>query len=169
MEPAAIGVGLVRPVQLLESEARRSLVPGNVRTVGHHAVRHRERGSQGQIAPDIVIHSGPRVRPHVDRRDRGLPTAFGQSIATIAQPGTSHTLEVEAEDHAHVKERLIANGAPGQQVLNGLLMAIGGIGKLRLGHLLLDHRRTYEGDRRCRLSFCTHDPALPSDVCPAQR
>ena len=68
IDAAAVQVGLVGPVALLEQQARPAVVPLDVGAVGHDAAGDAEGGSHGQVAADVVVDAGARVGPHVYRR-----------------------------------------------------------------------------------------------------
>ena len=110
----------------------------------------RERGAQRQVAADVMVDGAARIGAHVQRRDD--PAVFAMQLGrrwrrrSSAIPGPLQFVEVEPQHHAHVEQGLIAHRPPAEQVLDGLLMAIGGIGKLSLRQLFFDHRRLDLGE-----------------------
>src|SRR5947199_108979 len=83
------------------------------------------------------------------------------ACAPLPGPGSAHPVEVESQHHAPVEQRLIAYRAARQQVLDGLLVNVGGVGEFGLRHLLLDHRRLDERERSRMPAVVGHVPLLP--------
>ena len=109
-------------------------------------------GAQRQVAADVVVDGGARVGAHVERRDD--PAVFAMQLGrrrrrrSAAIPGALQFVEVEPQHHAHVEQRLIAHRAAAEQVLDGLLVAVGRVGKLSLRQLFFDHRGLDLGEGR---------------------
>jgi hypothetical protein len=90
-----------------------------------------------------VVDGPARVGAHVEGRDDAAVFALQlgrrRRCGAGAVPGAFQFVEVEPQHHAHIEQRLIAHGATAEKVLDGLLVAVGGIGKLSLRQLFFDH------------------------------
>ena len=142
--------GGVRPIALLEQQARPFGVPHDVRAIRDHAVRRGECGAQREVAADVMVDGGARIGAHVDRGDE---PALALEVHRLrgrhaALPRRLDARVVQPQHHADVEQRLVAHRAAAEQVLDRLLVAIGGVGELGLGELLLDHRGADQGERR---------------------
>src|SRR5215470_12577941 len=103
-----------------------------------------------------MVDPGTRIGTHVDRGCPPLGCARPWCIAQLAEPGALDPLKIETQHHAYVEQRLIAHRSAGEQVLDRLLVTVGGIGKLGLRDLFLDHCRFDERHRAGRLSIRAH-------------
>ena len=99
--------------------------------------------AQRQVAADVVVDRTARVGAHVERRDDAAVFAMQllrrRRHRAGAVPGALQFVEVEPKHHAHVEQRLIAYRTATEKVLDGLLVAVGGIRKLSLRQLFFDH------------------------------
>ena len=78
-------------------------------------------------------------------------------------------MEIEAEHHADVEQRLIAHRTAAKQVLNGLLVAVARVRQFSLRQLFFDHRsfnaveRLFARERRLsRDGGLFHDEGFPA-------
>jgi hypothetical protein len=94
-----------------------------------------------------VVDGGTCVSAQLNWRDMHISVPLYEPLAVVANPGISDAFEVETEDYANIEKRLVANRAAREQVLDGFLVTVCSVGKLCLGHLFLNHRRTDERDR----------------------
>ena len=138
-------VGSIGAVALLKQKTRPLRIPADVRAIGYDRVGQRERSAKRQIAADIMVDGDLRVSSHVDWGDAAaLALRIHSPVVDrngLPMPGVPEPVKIEPEHHADVEQGLVADRAAAKQVLDGLLVAVGSIGKLGLRQLLLDHRR----------------------------